>query len=150
MIRKKCVFSRHLKLARVPQVLIKLGKVFHRDAAATVNEPSPSLGTSEHHLQTVTAGRALCSCRLIWAHEFTQIHWHSVVHGFVCKYQYLEIDMPREVLVTCKGPGIVATWMTQNQAAAELCICCRYTMLTTDVPVALTTRSFVGLGKKNG
>ena len=42
-IRKKCVFSRHLKLARVLQVLIKLGKAFHRDAAATVNEPLPAL-----------------------------------------------------------------------------------------------------------
>ena len=36
-------FCRHLKLARVSQVLIKLGKVFHKDAAATKNEPSPAL-----------------------------------------------------------------------------------------------------------
>ena len=28
---------------RVSQVLIKLGKVLHRDAAATANEPSPGL-----------------------------------------------------------------------------------------------------------
>ena len=37
------VSSRHLKLARVSQVLIKLGKVFHRDDAATAIEPSQTL-----------------------------------------------------------------------------------------------------------
>ena len=69
------------------QVLIKLGKVFHRDAVATANEPPAALVRVG-----VTAGRVQCSCRLIWAHEFTQIQWRFVVHGFVCKYQYIEID----------------------------------------------------------
>ena len=39
----KCVFSRHLKLVRLSQVLMTVGKLFHRDAAATANEPSPAL-----------------------------------------------------------------------------------------------------------
>ena len=40
---KKCVFSRRLKLVRLSQVLITVGKLFHRDAAATANEQSPAL-----------------------------------------------------------------------------------------------------------
>ena len=31
-MKEICVFSRHLKLARVSQVLIKLGKMFHTGA----------------------------------------------------------------------------------------------------------------------
>ena len=42
-IRKKCVFSRRLKLERLTQVFITVGKLFHRDAAATANDPSPAL-----------------------------------------------------------------------------------------------------------
>ena len=41
--RNICVFGRHLKLARVSQVLIKLGKVFYREAKSTANEPTPAL-----------------------------------------------------------------------------------------------------------
>ena len=37
------VFSRRLKLVRLSQVLITVGKLFHRDAAATANEQSPAL-----------------------------------------------------------------------------------------------------------
>ena len=40
---EKCVFSRRLKLVRLSQVLMTVGKLFHRDAAATANEQSPAL-----------------------------------------------------------------------------------------------------------
>ena len=40
---KKCVFSRRLKLVRLSQVLMTVGILFHRDAAATANEQSPAL-----------------------------------------------------------------------------------------------------------
>ena len=40
---KKCVFSRRLKLVRLSQVLMTVGKLFHRDAAAIANEQSPAL-----------------------------------------------------------------------------------------------------------
>ena len=40
---EKCVFSRCLKLVRLSQVLMTVGKLFHRDAAATANEQSPAL-----------------------------------------------------------------------------------------------------------
>ena len=40
---EKGVFSRRLKLVRLSQVLVTVGKLFHKDAAATANEPSPAL-----------------------------------------------------------------------------------------------------------
>ena len=40
---QKCVFGRRLKLVRLSQVLMTVGKLFHRDAAATANEQSPAL-----------------------------------------------------------------------------------------------------------
>ena len=42
-IQNKCVFSRSLKLVKLSNVLIAVGKLFHRDTAATANEPSPAL-----------------------------------------------------------------------------------------------------------
>ena len=86
------------------------------------------------------------------------------MHDFVCKYQYFEIDYVchrQPVKLLYQGPGTVSTWTGRINMAAELCIRCRRAMLTTDVPyksvlqkssrdvmMALTTHSFVGLGKK--
>ena len=42
-IRQKCVFSRRLKPVRLSQVLMTVGKLFHRDAAVAANEQSPAL-----------------------------------------------------------------------------------------------------------
>ena len=39
----KCFFSRHLKLVRLSQLLMTVGKLFRSDAAATANEQSPAL-----------------------------------------------------------------------------------------------------------
>ena len=40
---KKIVFSRRLKLVRLSQILMTVGKLFHRDVEATANEQSPAL-----------------------------------------------------------------------------------------------------------
>ena len=42
-MRKKCVFRSRLKLVRLSHILMTVGKLFDRDAAAKANEQSPAL-----------------------------------------------------------------------------------------------------------
>ena len=80
---KNIFFSRRLKQVRLPQVLMTVGKLFHWDAAATANEQSPALvRVIKLHFYHVIVRRAQCSCRLIRAHEFTQIHWRYETWSF--------------------------------------------------------------------
>ena len=80
-----------------------------------------SFGTCTLHLYHVIVRRAQCSQRLIRAHEFTQIHWRVVLHGFISEYKQIEVN---------SGVALLLRGLRIINLAAVLCIRCRRAMLT--------------------